>query len=221
MESLADLAVDQRLALDVTDEESVRAAVARAGEVDVLVSNAGELFLAPVETTPLVELRRLLEINTIGALRVAQHVLPAMRARGSGRVLFMSTTGGRTALPMVAGYAATKWALEALAEALAVEVGHFGVSVSLLEPGAVSSGALDAPAVHLTADDPYLPLAAQLGMDGFPMITVEEVASATADAVERPRPPLRIPIGEPARQVLAARRAADDAEPFVPMPLQW
>ncbi len=122
---------------------------------------------------------------------------------------------------MQAGYAASKWALEALAEALATEVRHFGITVSLLEPGAVSSGALDNPTVYLAVDDPYLPLAGQLSMDARHMIDVEEVAGAAADALSDPNPPLRIPVGDPARQVLAARRASDDTTPFLPMPLQW
>lgn len=220
-ETIADLPVAMRLSMDVTNVDSVNAAIDEAGDLDALVSNAGEIFLAPVETTPLTELSRLLELNTVGALRVAQAVLPGMRRRGSGRLLFMSSVSGRTALPMQAGYAASKWALEALAEALATEVRHFGISVSLLQPGAVSSGALDNPTVYLAADDPYLPLAGQLSMDARHMISVEEVAAAAADALNDPHPPLRIPVGDPARQVLAARRASDDTTPFLPMPLQW
>jgi len=219
VDTLADLDVARRLPLDVTDEASVRAAVAAAeaaGPLDALVSNAGELFLAPVETTPLVELRRLLDLNTVGALRVAQAVLPAMRLRGSGRVLFMSSSAGRVALPLAAAYAATKWALEALAESLALEVARFGVSVTLLEPGAVASGALDAPTTYLAPDDPYLPLASAVDLTGS-MISVEEVARATADVVELDDPPLRVPIGDAARQLLAARRSADDTRPFLPV----
>lgn len=220
-ETLVDLPVAQRLALDVTDDASVRAAFEAAGQVDAVISNAGEIFLAPVEGTPLDELARLLELNTLGAVRVAQAALPAMRHRGSGRILFVSSVSGRAALPLQGGYAATKWAVEALAEALATEVRHFGVLVSLLEPGAVSSGALDAPRTYLDADDPYLPLARQLGTDPGSMISVEEVAAAAADALEDPNPPLRIPVGEPARRLLAARRSADDAVPFTPAPLRW
>jgi NADP-dependent 3-hydroxy acid dehydrogenase YdfG len=220
-ETLADLPVAERLALDVTDDASVRAAVAAAGEIDALVSNAGEIVIATVEGTPLREFERLLQVNTIGALRVTQAVLPAMRERGSGRVLFLSSVAGRVSLPMTSAYAATKWALEAIAEALAVEAGHFGVSVSLLQPGAVSSGALDDPPAYLTPDDPYLPLAAQTRMDPATMITVDAVAVAVAEALEDPEPPLRIPVGEPARRMLAARRAADDTRPFVPMALRW
>ena len=83
-DSLADLDVDQRLALDVTDPASVAAAVRAAGEVDVLISNAGEIFYAAVEATPPGQLARLFDLNTVGALRVAQAVLPGMRARRPG-----------------------------------------------------------------------------------------------------------------------------------------
>ncbi len=221
IDTLSDLKVDTRLALDVTDPDSVAAAVAAAGDIDAVVNNAGETFLAPVENTPPDELLRLLTLNTVGALRVTQAVLPAMRRRGTGRVLFISSIAGRITLPMTAGYSATKWALEALAEGLAVEVGHFGITVSLLQPGAVASGALDNPTVYLGADDPYLPMAAQLGLDVLPMISVEEVANAVADTIGNPQPPLRIPVGAPAAQMLAARRAADDTTPFGPMPLNW
>ena len=126
--SLAGLDVDQRLPLDVTDPVSVAAAVRNAGEVDVLVSNAGVIFYAAVEATPLDKFAQLLDLNTVGALRVAQAVLPGMRARGHGRLLFMSSVAGRIVLPPGAAYAATKWALEALVEALAIEVAPFGGS---------------------------------------------------------------------------------------------
>ncbi len=82
--TLADLDVSQRLALDVTDDDSVTAAVAAAGDVDIVLSNAGVIFYAAVEATPLAELQRLISLNTVGALRVAQAVLPQMRARGAG-----------------------------------------------------------------------------------------------------------------------------------------
>src|SRR5262245_33031226 len=87
-DTLADLDVDQRLALDVTDDASVTSAVAAAGDIDVLVANAGVIFYAAVEATPLAELQRLFNLNTVGAIRVAQAVLPGMRARKSGRLLF-------------------------------------------------------------------------------------------------------------------------------------
>src|SRR5262245_8731813 len=139
-ETLADLPVDQRLRLDVTDQETVDRAVQDAGHIDVLVSNAGETVRAPLESVPLPEVERLFRLNTLGAMRVAQGVLPAMRARGTGRLVFVSSVQGRLVLPMIGPYGASKWALEALAETLAIETRHFGVKVSVVQPGAVSSG---------------------------------------------------------------------------------
>lgn len=202
-EALADLDVAARLALDVTDTASVRAAVAAAGDLDAVVNNAGEVLVGSIEDTPLAEARRLLEVNLLGSLAVTQAVLPALRARGGGRLVFTSSVLGRITLPVVGVYTATKWALEALAETTATEAAGFGVKVTLLEPGGVSSGALDAPPTYLS--EPYLPLARELGSGG--MITVEEVAVATADVLEQADPPLRLPIGAFAEQVLGVASA--------------
>jgi NADP-dependent 3-hydroxy acid dehydrogenase YdfG len=213
--TLAGLPADQRLALDVTDPDTIAPAVREAGQVDVLVSNAGEIFYAAVEATPPSAFARLLDLNTIGALRVAQAVLPGMRARGRGRLLFMSSTAGRIVLPRQAAYAATKWALEALVEALVIEAGPLGIEAALLEPGAVSSGALDHVTAYVMPGDPYAHLLSQ-GARASQMITPEEVAAGIADAAEAPQLPLRIPLGPTAREVLAARRAAPDDRPFIP-----
>ena len=133
--------------------------------------------------------------------------------RGEGKLLFMSSVLGRVALPKGAAYAATKWALEALVEALAIEVAPFGVQPALLEPGAVSSGALDNVRSYTLPDDPYAGLAGDEEVRRA-MITPEQVATEIADAAEKPELPLRIPIGDPARAILAARRAAPDDVPF-------
>jgi NAD(P)-dependent dehydrogenase (short-subunit alcohol dehydrogenase family) len=211
--SLEGLDLDQRLALDVTDDASVTAAFAAAGDVDIVVVNPAEIFYAAVEAIPLDELQRLFNLNTVGALRVAQAALPGMRARGEGKLLFMSSVLGRVVLPNGAAYAATKWALEALVEALAIEVAPFGVQPALLEPGAVSSGALDNVKSYTLPDDPYAGLAGDEEVRRA-MITPEQVATEIADAAEKPELPLRIPIGDPARAILAARRAAADDVPF-------
>ncbi|MET8995917.1 SDR family NAD(P)-dependent oxidoreductase [Amycolatopsis sp. NPDC004169] len=213
--TLDDLDVAERLRLDVTDQGSVDAAVAAAGEVDVLVSNAGVIFLGAVEASPVAEIERLYAQNTAGAIRVAQAVLPQMRERKSGRLLFVSSLVGRIVLSGNAAYAATKWALEALAEALAIETGPFGIHTTLLEPGSVSSGALDAPLTYRLPDDPYPALAAD-SLDRSSALSVEEVARAIADAAALDEPPLRLPIGEAATALLAARKAAPDDVPFVP-----
>jgi NAD(P)-dependent dehydrogenase (short-subunit alcohol dehydrogenase family) len=184
-------------------------------EIDTLVSNAGVIFYAAVEATPPDELARLFDRNTLGALRVAQAVMPGMRAQGSGRLLFMSSVVGRLVLPPNAAYAATKWALEALVEALAVETAPLGLQAALLEPGAVSSGALDDVDWFRLPGDPYAHLGSG-GIDGRTFVTPEEVAAEVVDAVEAEHLPLRIPVGGPARALLAARHAAPDDVPFVP-----
>lgn len=213
--ALADLDVSERLALDVTDDASVTAAIAAAGQIDILISNAAEIVYASVEATPLAELQRLLSLNTVGAIRIAQAVLPQMRARGEGKLMFMSSVVGRVVLPPGAAYASSKWALEALVEALAIEVAPFGVQAALLEPGAVSSGALDDVTTYTLPDDPYGAILAGGGARAG-MITPEQVAAEVADAAEKPQLALRIPIGDAARALLAARRAAPDDVPFSP-----
>jgi len=207
VENLSDLDVDQALPLDVTDQASVDAAIALAGEVDVLVSNAGETWRSPVESVPLTEVERLFRLNTLGALRVTQAVVPSMRRRRSGRLVYVSSIVGRVPVPMLSAYAASKWALEAIAETLAIEVAGFGIAVSILEPGAVAttSSATAAPAV--ADDDPYRELLRSLAALRERPIPAGDVARAVADAVIEPNPRLRIPVGESARAVIARRDA--------------
>jgi NAD(P)-dependent dehydrogenase (short-subunit alcohol dehydrogenase family) len=139
-----------------------------------------------------------------------------MRARGHGRLLFVSSVAGRIAQPRQAAYAATKWALEALVEALVIEAGPLGIEAALLEPGAVSSGALDHVTTYTLPGDPYAHLLTAGGARASQMITPEEVAAGIADAAEAPQLPLRIPLGRTACAVLAACRAAPDDRPFIP-----
>src|SRR6201994_930917 len=179
--ALEDVKVDQRLRLDVTDQASVDAAVAQAGEIDVLVSNAGVIFSAAVEASPTGEVGRLFQQNPVGAIRVAQAVLPQMRERKSGRLLFVSSVGGRTVFPGHAAYAATKWALEAFGEALALELAGFGVDVTLAQPGPVSSGALDDVLSYRLPGAPYAAVLAGGEPPASAMSSPEEVAAALAD----------------------------------------
>ena len=220
-EALADLPVDQRLRLDVTDQDSVDRAVEAAGEIDALVSNAGATVRAPLESVPLAEVEKLFQLNTFGALRVAQAVLPAMRQRGTGRLVFVSSIQGRLVLPIIAPYGASKWALEAFAEGLAIEAGHFGVKVSIVQPGAVATNGAAGAKSFFADDDPYLPLYKQLGALRGEVVTAEEVAAVVADTIERPDPPLRVPAGAPAERALKARKEAPEGEPFLPADLSW
>jgi NAD(P)-dependent dehydrogenase (short-subunit alcohol dehydrogenase family) len=220
-EALADLPVDQRLRLDVTVQETVDQAVRDAGEIDVLVSNAGETVRAPLESVPLSAVEQLFQLNTFGALRVAQSVLPAMRDRGAGRLVFVSSIQGRLVLPMIGPYAASKWALEALAETLAIETGHFGIKVSVVQPGVVATGGGERAKVFLKENDPYTPLYAALPALRGDSVTPEEVAATVADTIEQSEPPLRVPVGAPAKRILQARKEAPEGEPFLTAEINW
>lgn len=122
-ETLEDLDVADKLRLDVDDDASVKEAVAKAGQIDALVNNAGWGMHSPIEKTPLDEVRRMFETNVIGAVRTMQAVLPQMRERGSGVIVNVSSLAGLVSSPLGGFYSATKHALEAITEALHYEAG--------------------------------------------------------------------------------------------------
>ena len=128
------------VALDVTDAGQIAAAVAAAedafGGIDVLVNNAGHGYLSAVEEGEDAEVRKLFDVNYFGAVDMIKAVLPAMRARGSGHIVNISSMTGLVANPPNAYYSSTKFALEAVTEALATEVRPLGIKVTAIEPGA-------------------------------------------------------------------------------------
>jgi NAD(P)-dependent dehydrogenase (short-subunit alcohol dehydrogenase family) len=128
------------LKLDVTDPDSIGSARAEVGDgpLSGLVNNAGIAVSAPVEFVPLDELRKQLEVNLIGQVAVTQAFLPALR-RGRGRVVNISSIGGRIALPLVGPYAASKFALEGISDSLRRELRAQGVEVVLIEPGGIKT----------------------------------------------------------------------------------
>ncbi|MCY1144218.1 SDR family NAD(P)-dependent oxidoreductase [Actinoplanes sp. Pm04-4] len=209
LETLDGLDVAAKVQLDVTDQASVDAAVAAAGPVDALVSNAGTTVRGPVETVPLDAVRDVFELNYFGALRVTQAFLPAMRERGFGRLIYISSLLGRITTPLMSTYSGSKWALEALVEAAAAETAQFGVRVTSLQPGGVessdSAGAALA-AVYLTENDPYRPLLEAVTRARKAPVTAEQVATVVADTLVDPNPPLRIPVGAAALEALGAPR---------------
>jgi NAD(P)-dependent dehydrogenase (short-subunit alcohol dehydrogenase family) len=149
-DSIADLEERgcQLLALDVTDDESMRAAVeaveAEQGVVGALVNNAGYSQSGAVESVPIDEVRRQFETNVFGLVRLCQLVLPAMRERRFGRIVNVSSMGGTLTFPGGGIYHATKYAVEAISDALRFEVKGFGVDVIVVQPGAIRTGFADA-----------------------------------------------------------------------------
>jgi NAD(P)-dependent dehydrogenase (short-subunit alcohol dehydrogenase family) len=122
--------------LDVTDDEQIEAAAGRVDELDALVNNAGVALAMPLEHVPLDELRRQLEVNVVGQIAVTQAFVPALR-RARGRVVFVGSIAGKSALPFLGPYAASKHALEALADSLRMELRPWGIGVTIVEPGTI------------------------------------------------------------------------------------
>ena len=132
------------LSLDVTDARSVQEAQAfvRArvnnDALYGLINNAGIVVAGPLEAVPLADFRRQLEVNVIGQVAVTQAFLPMLR-RGRGRIINMGSIAGRAAMPLMSPYAASKFALEAITDALRLEVQQWGIQVSIIEPGAIAT----------------------------------------------------------------------------------
>src|SRR5205085_6959936 len=134
-ETLEGLENCEKLALDVTDETSMKAAVDAVGTVDALVNNAGYSQSGAVESVPMDQVRRQFETNVFGLIRMCQLVLPGMRQQRWGKIVNLSSMGGRLVFPGGGLYHATKYAVEAISDALRFEVRGFGVDVILIEPG--------------------------------------------------------------------------------------
>jgi len=213
---LTGLPAVQTLRLDVGDTDSVREAVSQAGDLDAVVNNAGLTGYGPLEDYPIESFVRVLEVNTLGPLRLAQAVVPAWRERGSGILVNISSVQGRIGTPLEGAYAASKHALEALSETMYLEFGHFGIRVVVIEPGYV------APGMQHHDDHVGPPVYAELhqqwgasdtiltGPDGRP--GPEVVGEAVANAVDDPSTPLRVEVGADAALVLGLRRTLGDHE---------
>jgi NAD(P)-dependent dehydrogenase (short-subunit alcohol dehydrogenase family) len=155
----------EAMALDVTSPDSVAAAKAWIDRrtngygVDVVVNNAGYGLVGPLESVTGDELRAQFETNVFGLMSVTRAFLPAMRARGSGRIVNVGSMGGRVTFPLMGAYHATKYALEAISDALRNELRPFGVRVSLIEPGAIrtefNDRAMEEVSRYRTPDSPY------------------------------------------------------------------
>jgi NAD(P)-dependent dehydrogenase (short-subunit alcohol dehydrogenase family) len=135
------------LPLDVDNDDSVAAAIKQImsarGRIDVLVNNAGISSLEVLEMLPLSAFRQTMETNFFGALRCIQAVLPGMRTRQSGCIINVSSVGGRMAIPAMSAYCASKFAMEAMSDALAAEVKAHNIRVAIVEPGVVETPIFD------------------------------------------------------------------------------
>jgi len=226
-ETLADLAERgcRTLALDVTDEASMAAAVAEVerehGAVGALVNNAGYSQSGALETLPLDDIRMQFETNVFGLIRMAQLVLPGMRRAGSGRIVNIGSMGGKLTFPGGGAYHATKYAVEAISDALRFEVQGFGVQVVLIEPGLITTEFANTAVatVDAAADGPYATFNAAVaksteGAYTGPMRKLgggpEAVAKVVRKALDRPKPRARYRVTPSARLAIAQRKVTPD-----------
>ncbi|MFI9722390.1 oxidoreductase [Streptomyces sp. NPDC052396] len=210
------------VALDVTDQgriaEVVAELVERHGRIDVLVNNAGRGVIGAVEETTDRELRDLMELHLFGPAALTRAVLPQMRQQGSGAVVQMSSMGGRFSFPGVGAYSATKFALEGLSEALALEVAPHGIKVLIVEPGSFRTSFAGGGALQQSAPNPaYQETVGQVreqlpASDGKQPGDPAKAAAAILAALADEHPPLRLALGKDAAEGIGAYLDAAKAE---------
>ncbi len=227
LDAIADLraAGCELLELDVTDDTSRRAAVEAIGTVDVLVNNAGYSQSGAVETVSLERVRRQFETNVFGAIELAKLVLPGMRERRFGRIVNVSSMGGRFTFPGAGAYHASKHALEAFSDALRFEVAGFGVAVVLIEPGIIRtefSATAAGELAEVSPDDgPYAGFEAAVGaatVNAYERGALarlgagpEAVARTIERAIRSRHPRARYRVTSSASLMIGLRRALPDA----------
>jgi NAD(P)-dependent dehydrogenase (short-subunit alcohol dehydrogenase family) len=202
--------------LDVTDTAShadfVAAVLSDYGRIDVLVNNAGFALSGFADDVSLDELRRQMETNFFGAVSLTQAVLPVMREQRSGRILMLSSVGGRSAAPGLSSYAASKFALEGYTESLCQEMRPYGIDCILIEPGSFETGiwyhkenvaqrAFHSSSPNLERSQKFLSYVQHT----LKRADAVEVARLIADLADEPRPRLRYVAGRDAKLTLLLR----------------
>ncbi len=211
----------EELLLDVTDAEQIRDAAERVDELNGLVNNAGIALGSPLELVPVDQLRHQLEVNLVGQVAVTQALLPALR-RAKGRIVFMGSIAGRSALPFLAPYAASKHALEAVADSLRLELKPFGIPVSIVEPGSIRTAiwgrsaaradelaaTMDSEVAELYAERvaAFRSVALKRGEGGAP---ADRVAEVVEEALTAERPHARYLVGRDAKLRAGFERLPD------------
>ena len=208
------------LQLDVDDPLSagraVQAVQHKAGQIDVLINNAGIGGGGAIEETPEERLRAVFETNFFGAMRLIRAVLPGMRQRRSGAIVNVSSVAGRLASSPQYPYAASKFALEAASEILAQEVRRFNIRVAIIEPGVILTPVFAKNMREPDMQSPYVDFTLRLGRVFKKRLEnpspPELVAATIHHALETKQPKLRYPVGEDAHQWLAGRQRMTDEE---------
>ncbi|MFI5891877.1 SDR family oxidoreductase [Actinoplanes sp. NPDC051513] len=216
--SPAALAADRQVAgvdylpLDLADEASIEALAGVAGDVDVLVNNAGESHSGPFEELPADDLRRLFQVNVLGPVRLTQLMLPGMRERRYGRVVMVGSMLASFPLAYRSSYVATKAALKGFSNGARHELSPFGVWLTTVEPGSINTGISERRTKHIAADSPHRQdfetMLTALNRNERAGIGADQVAAVIVKAIEAPKPRQRYAVGSNAPLVFALRRVA-------------
>lgn len=211
------------LRLDTTDEgsmvEAVRSVTRQHRALDLLINNAGYGEMGPIEEVGIERWRRQFETNVFGLVRLTQLALPAMRAAGRGRIINVGSGGGQFTFPLAGAYHATKYALEAISDALRFEVRPFGIDVVLIQPSPVQTplAAATVDSIATAPDSPYAGLVASFrrmsegsASSGRGFLTAEEVAKVIVQAAQARRPRPRYTLGATAQLMSFLRRTLSD-----------
>lgn len=201
--------------LDVTNAESIRSAVVAAGPIDVLVNNAGIGLLSAVEGTPMEMIREIFETNTFGVIAMTQAVLPQFRERRSGVVVNVTSSVTLKSLPLISVYTASKAAINAFTESLALELEQFGVRVRVVIPGRAPTTRFaenGRESQRFVIPEAYEDLAKKF-MEGWaetdrPTTQASDVAEAIWLAATDPSTPIRLPAGADAVEWASSAKAA-------------
>src|SRR5919197_211243 len=218
----------QAIQLDVDNDKSVLDAinkiVSENGRIDIVVNNAGYALVGALEQTSMEEIKAQFETNFFGAVRVIQAVIPIMRKQRSGKIVNITSMGGRIAIPLDSIYHATKFALEGLSESIQYELEPFGIKIILIEPGAVGSNfwknwkmaAKTSDHKDKNNDSPYKQIKNNM-LESFKQIEQNaihpsEVAKVILQAAKADNPDFRYVVGKDAATILETRRKISDRE---------
>ncbi|MBD3886496.1 SDR family NAD(P)-dependent oxidoreductase [Phormidium tenue FACHB-886] len=204
--------------LDVTDrttiQMAVRSSLAAFDRIDVLVNNAGYGLMGAIEEVSEQQIRDQFETNFFGLLNVTRALIPTFKKQGSGHILNLSSVGGRTTLPMLGLYHASKFAVEGLSETLAQELQSFGIKVTIVEPGSFETDFANRSLVIAQLMSEYDPLREQMVKFSLenPRGHVRTGVEAMLKVVELPDPPLHLAIGPNALPLLIQKLSSDIEE---------
>jgi short-subunit dehydrogenase len=213
----------QAIELDVDNDKSVIDAINTIVEerkrIDVLINNAGYALGGALEDSSISEIKAQFETNLFGAVRVTKAVLPVMRRQGQGKIVNITSMGGRIAIPLSSSYHGSKFALEGLSESIQYELEPFGIKIILIEPGAVGSNFWKNIKIAKSSSDSNSPysqfgnkiLKAYMEMEQN-TISPSVVAKTILDAITSNNPQLRYVVGEDAAKTLDARKNMPDNE---------